>query len=652
MSRIFSTPPESPRPARRLPALHLPVLLLALLACATASADKPFDAHRVIGNAYYVGSDELAIYLIATKEGHILINSGFEETVPLIQASVERLGFKMTDVKIILESHAHADHVAGHARLKKLTGAKVFVMNGDDSVIAEGGRGQYLYRESRWAPCKVDRVLEDGDKVTIGGTTLIANRTAGHTRGCTTWSWVATEGDKKFDVVVVGSPNVNPGFQLVGNKDYPQIADDYSKTFAKLKELPCDIFLGAHGNYYGMHAKFDRTNKSDTNPFLDAEGYRAYIAEREMAFLAKLAEQRADRAENINKALQPFLDRHELAGAVALVADKNQVLSHTAVGFANIDEQQPMRPDSLFWIASQSKPITATALMMLVDEGKVNVNDPVEKYLPEFRGQMVTVEKDDDHVLLRKPPHPITVKNILSHTSGLPFRSAIEVPTLDRLPLADRVRSYAMTPLEFAPDTKYQYSNAGINTAARIIEVVSGMSFEQFLDERLFKPLGMSDTTFWPNEAQAARVARSYKPGAENKGLEETTIGQVQYPLHDRVNRYPMPAGGLFSSAADMAKFYQMLANAGQLNGKRYLSEDAIQQMTSKQTPDGLATAYGFGFATGGERFGHGGAYSTNSYYDRKHGLILIWLVQHAGFPGEGGKAQDAFRGAALKSAD
>lgn len=224
------------------------------------------------------------------------------------------------------------------------------------------------------------------------------------------------------------------------------------------------------------------------------------------------------------------------------------------------------------------------------------MDDPVEKYLPEFRGQMVVAEKDDQHVLLKKPAHPITVKNVLSHTSGLPFRSAIEVPTLDRLPLADRVRSYAMTPLDFEPDSKYQYSNAGINTAARIIEVVSGMSFEQFLDERLFKPLGMHETTFWPDEAQAARVAKSYKPGADKQGLEETTISQVQYPLTDRRNRYPMPAGGLFSSATDLARFYQMLANGGQFDGRRYVSEAAVKQLTSKQTPDGVANEYGFGF--------------------------------------------------------
>ncbi|MDA1055950.1 MAG: subclass B3 metallo-beta-lactamase [Planctomycetota bacterium] len=272
----------------------LSVYVWGLLVCATALADKPFPAHRVAGNVYYVGSDALATYLIATPEGHILINSGFEETVPLIGASVESLGFKMTDVKILLESHAHSDHVAGHARLQELTGAQVVVMRGDHSVIASGGQGQYLYADSRWTPCAVDRVLDDGDEVKLGGTTLVAHLTPGHTRGCTTWAWQATEGDKKFNVVVIGSPNVNPGYRLVGNQDYPQIAADFAKTFVELKKLPCDIFLGAHGNYYGMHAKYERVKTADTNPFIDPQGYRAYVAEKEAAYLATLAEQRAE----------------------------------------------------------------------------------------------------------------------------------------------------------------------------------------------------------------------------------------------------------------------------------------------------------------------------------------------------------------------
>lgn len=356
----------------------------------------------------------------------------------------------------------------------------------------------------------------------------------------------------------------------------------------------------------------------------------------------------AEAPASVTALLQPFVEKHELAGAVALVADKDKVLSAEAVGYADIAGKKPMQTDSMFWIASQSKPIAATALMMLVDEGKVNVDDPVEKYLPEFHGQMAVAERAADHVLLRRPKHPITVKNVLSHTSGLPFKSALEEPTLDLFPLSARVRSYAMTPLEFEPDSKYQYSNAGINTAARIIEVVAGMPYEEFLDERLFQPLGMKETTFWPSDEKVARIAKPYKPGAGNQGLEETTIDQLHYPLTDRTQRFPMPAGGLFSTAKDIARFYQMLLNGGWLDGKRYLSEAAVKQLTSRQTPPEVSGSYGFGFAVGDGFFGHGGAYSTNTTADTKRGLIFVWLVQHAGFPGEGGKAQDVFKQAAI----
>jgi metallo-beta-lactamase class B len=267
------------------------LILFALNSTLTAE-EQPYPAHKVLGNVYYVGSEALATYLITTPEGHILINSGFEATVPLIRSSVESLGFKMKDVKIILASHAHSDHVAGHARLQELTGAKVYVMKGDDKVISSGGEGQYLYTDSRWTPCKVDRVLADGEEVKLGGETLVAHSTPGHTAGCTTWAWKATDGDKKYDVVVIGSPNVNPGYQLVGNKAYPKIADDFAKTFAVLKKLPCDIFLGAHGEYYGMKAKYDRLIKTDANPFIDPKGYQAYVAEKEKVFLAKFAEQK------------------------------------------------------------------------------------------------------------------------------------------------------------------------------------------------------------------------------------------------------------------------------------------------------------------------------------------------------------------------
>ncbi|WP_254507250.1 subclass B3 metallo-beta-lactamase [Anatilimnocola floriformis] len=269
------------------------LLILCLLA-SIARADAPFPAHRVAGNTYYVGSQELASFLITTPDGHILINSSFEETVPLIRGAVESLGFKMKDVKYLLASHAHSDHVAGHAKMRELTGAKVVVMTGDEDVIKNGGKGQYLYVDSRWPECPVDRVLKDGDEVTLGGVKLTARHTPGHTRGCTSWTWQEMVDGKQLDVVVIGSPNVNPGFRLVGNKEYPTMADDYAQTFKTLKSLPCDIFLGAHGNYYDMAAKHEKLAKKPAeNPFIDPQGYKAYVALKEAAYQKKLADQQA-----------------------------------------------------------------------------------------------------------------------------------------------------------------------------------------------------------------------------------------------------------------------------------------------------------------------------------------------------------------------
>ena len=347
--------------------------------------------------------------------------------------------------------------------------------------------------------------------------------------------------------------------------------------------------------------------------------------------------------------LQPFVESHTLAGAVVLVAGKERVLTLEAAGWADIAAHQPMKTDALFWIASMSKPITATALMMLVDEGRVNVDDPVEKYLPEFKGQMFVAEKSGDHAMLKKPPHPITVRQVLSHTSGLTPRTPLE-PQIDILGLRENVWSYAMLPLKHEPGSKYEYSNGGINTAGRIVEVVSGMKFEQFLDGRLFAPLGMKDTTFWPTAAQLGRLAKSYKPDAAKTGLEETTINQLTYPL-DNHSRGPCPAGGLFSTATDLALFCRMILNGGEAEGRRYLSEAAVKQMTSTQTGD-LPTTYGFGWSTDqqpGVTFGHGGAYSTNMRIDPGHGIVTVFMVQHAGWPSDGKSIQGRFHNAALR---
>ena len=344
--------------------------------------------------------------------------------------------------------------------------------------------------------------------------------------------------------------------------------------------------------------------------------------------------------------LQPFIEQHSLAGAVVLVATKDKVLACEAVGYSDLIAKQVMTTNQLFEIASMSKPIAATALMMLVEEGKVNVNDPVEKYLPEFSHQMVIAEKDAEHILLKKPEQPLLVRHLLTHTGGLLYSGPLEKPTLDGLPLRTVVAEHALLPLQFEPGTKFLYSNAGIGTAARIVEVVSGMPYEQFLDERLFKPLGMKDTTFWPNEEQLTRLAKCYKANADRTALEETPLdARFGFPLNDRVHRYPMPGIGLFSTADDLLKFCRMYLNGGVYDGKRYLSEVTVVRMTTKQTPPGIKEDYGFGWwDLGGGKFSHGGSFNTCMTVDPKLGLITIYLTQHTGPMVKGGeKAQATF---------
>ncbi len=342
--------------------------------------------------------------------------------------------------------------------------------------------------------------------------------------------------------------------------------------------------------------------------------------------------------------VKPFVENKSLAGAVMLVADKDKVLAQEAIGYLDIGALVMMPLNAIFWIASMTKPITAAAIMMLVDEGKVRLDDPVEKYLPEFKGQMVKVGKDK----LAAPKRPITVRDLLTHTSGLPGKIAIETPTLDMLTLKYAGEKYGKTPLEFEPGTSFIYSNPGINTLGRIIEVTSGMSYEDFMDKRLFHPLGMKDTTFWPNGEQLKRLAKSYKPNADKNGLEETKIWALKYPLDDR-KRQPMPAGGLFSTAQDVAVFCQMVLNNGEFKGKRYLSASAVKEMTMRQTPKELKQSWGLGFTANNGVYGHGGAFATNMSVDSKRGLITVWMVQHNGFPRDGAKAQGVFRSTAEK---
>jgi CubicO group peptidase (beta-lactamase class C family) len=348
----------------------------------------------------------------------------------------------------------------------------------------------------------------------------------------------------------------------------------------------------------------------------------------------------------IRTALQPFVDSHSLAGAVALVADRDKILTVDAVGYSDVAAKTLMGNDAVFWIASQSKPITAAALMILVDEGKIDLDDPIEKYLPEFKGHQLAEKKDAP---LKQPSRLVTVRDCLRHTSGMPFSTAKESPTLDALPLKDGVESYAKTPLTYEPGTDYKYSNAGINTAGRIIEVVSKMPYEEFLQKRLLDPCGMKETTYWPSEEQVKRLAKSYKPNATKDDLVELKISQLHYPLSDHAVRYPMPAGGLFSTAEDVSRFCRMLLRGGELDGKRVLSEKAVAEMSKRQTPENLKTSYGLGLSVNKGSFGHGGAMATDMSIDVEHGLVLVWCVQHAGFPGNGGQAREAFRKAALQ---
>ena len=257
---------------------------------------EPFPPFRIAGNLYYVGSKDLASYLITTSQGNILINSDLETSPPLIRASIEKLGFKISDVRILLISHAHWDHDGGSAAIKALTGATYMVMDGDVSVVESGGKTDFQYGNSPaslYPPTKVDRVLHDGDEVKLGGTTLVAHLTPGHTKGCTTWTMKVAEAGKSYDVVIIGSPNVNDGYKLVGNPSYPGIVSDYERTFQVLKSLPVDIFLGAHGSYFDLLTKYPRLKEGAANPFIDPAGYRNYVADREQAYRTELAKQKA-----------------------------------------------------------------------------------------------------------------------------------------------------------------------------------------------------------------------------------------------------------------------------------------------------------------------------------------------------------------------
>ena len=248
----------------------------------TEQQSKQFPPHKVIGNIYYVGTETLSSYLITTPQGHILVDTTYERNVPVIRDSVEKLGFKFTDIKIVLGSHAHADHQEGDAMVKELTGAQVMAMEQDIPALQNMPRGKTH---------PIDRVLHDGDKVTLGNVTLTAHLTPGHTRGCTTWTMKVDDGGKSYDVVIIGSMGVNPGTALVNNRQVPQIADEYIQGFKVMHSLPCDVPLGSHPGMYNMAEKYAKLGKG-ANPFIDPAGYKAELDLVEGIFTRALDEQK------------------------------------------------------------------------------------------------------------------------------------------------------------------------------------------------------------------------------------------------------------------------------------------------------------------------------------------------------------------------
>jgi metallo-beta-lactamase class B len=268
--------------------------------------NQPIAPFRIIGNVYYVGASDIASYLISTPAGDILLDGGLVQTAPQIEANVKTLGFKLSDTKILLNSHAHFDHAGGLAELQKNTGAKMVAMHGDVQQLTHGGHGDFFFGDADLFPAITpQRVIHDGETVSLGGTTLTAHLTAGHTRGCTTWTMTAKEAGELYHVVFVCSASVLDGYELVARPDhpasYPGIADDYKKSFRIWKSLPCDVFLGAHGQFFNLTGKREALEKgAPKNPFIDPSGYQEYVSRNEADFRKELARQK-DLAANGDK---------------------------------------------------------------------------------------------------------------------------------------------------------------------------------------------------------------------------------------------------------------------------------------------------------------------------------------------------------------
>ena len=347
-----------------------------------------------------------------------------------------------------------------------------------------------------------------------------------------------------------------------------------------------------------------------------------------------------DRFAGIPAAVQPFVDHHEISGAVMLVADRDHLLHLSAVGTNDIATHRPMETGDLFWIASMTKPMTAIAVGILVDAGKLAWTDPVEKYLPEFHGQWVIAESAPGRRVLVPATRPITIADLLTHTSGL-GEYAVTDPHWS---LAEYVKVVAREPLRFQPGSRWGYSTAGLDTAGRIVEVVSGQPFADFMQQRIFGPLAMAHTTFWVAPGDMPRYARSYIRDAAAGQLQETTIHYMYGGAVTDRARPALGGAGLFSTAGDVLRVYQMMLHGGELDGVRILSAQTVAEMTTPHTGDlvarpGMPWGYGFcvvadpskmeaniGLSPG--TFGHGGAFGTQSWADPKTGLITILMLQ------------------------
>lgn len=326
----------------------------------------------------------------------------------------------------------------------------------------------------------------------------------------------------------------------------------------------------------------------------------------------------------------------EVAGVVTLVAGPRKVLHLEAVGAADRATGTPLKTDSLFWIASMTKPITATAVMMLQEEGKLSVDDPVGKYIPELAHLKTTDGME----------HRVTLRHLLTHTSGMSEITPAESATCRTL--ADTIPLYAAKPLKFVPGSRWTYCQSSINTAARIVEVASGQSFPEFLEKRLFQPLGMKDTTFYLTPEQLPRLAKSYSRTPDGQ-LREAPNRLLQGKSPTDRNRFPAANGGLFSTAGDYARFAQMILNGGSQGGKRYLKPESVALMTTVQTGElktGFTPGNGWGLGWCVVRepegvsgmlspgsFGHGGAYGTQAWIDPVKKLAFVLMVQRSDFP-------------------